>query len=60
MISLAQTAGSGYTVSIGPGARWGQVYDYLAAKGVSVPGGRAASVGVGGLTLGGEFRKSLL
>ncbi|PGH12794.1 hypothetical protein AJ79_04018 [Helicocarpus griseus UAMH5409] len=39
------------TVSIGPGARWGQVYDTLDKIGVSVAGCRAASVGVGGLIL---------
>jgi FAD/FMN-containing dehydrogenase len=46
----------GTTASIGPGARWGDVYNYLSLKGVSVAGGRAASVGVGGLTVGGGFQ----
>lgn len=41
------------TVSIQPGARWGQVYEYLDEIGVAVAGGRAATVGVGGLILGG-------
>ncbi|KAI9761538.1 MAG: hypothetical protein M4579_000929 [Chaenotheca gracillima] len=41
------------TAAIGPGARWKDVYNYLGPRGYSVPGGRAASVGVGGLTLGG-------
>lgn len=44
---------NGYTASIGPAARWGQVYDDLSPKGFMVPGGRAATVGVGGLTIGG-------
>ncbi|MCJ1461459.1 hypothetical protein MMC07_000056 [Pseudocyphellaria aurata] len=39
--------------SIGPGSRWVNVYEVLDQLGVSVPGGRAGSVGVAGLTLGG-------
>lgn len=41
------------TASIGPGSRWVNVYEVLDPLGVAVPGGRAGSVGVGGLTLGG-------
>lgn len=41
--------------SIGPGARWGTVYDTLDEINVAVAGGRAGSVGVGGLILGGEL-----
>ncbi|KAH6605697.1 oxidoreductase [Trichoderma cornu-damae] len=41
------------TVSIGPGAKWGEVYGKLDGLGLSVAGGRASSVGVGGLTTGG-------
>ena len=41
------------TASIGPGARWRGVYESLSKLGVTVPGGRAGTVGVGGLTLGG-------
>jgi FAD/FMN-containing dehydrogenase len=41
------------TVSVGPGAKWGQVYDKLDGLGLSVAGGRASTVGVGGLTTGG-------
>lgn len=41
------------TVSVGPGAKWGQVYDKLDAIGLSVAGCRSAPVGVGGLALGG-------
>ncbi|KAI0893252.1 putative oxidoreductase [Annulohypoxylon nitens] len=40
-------------VSIGVGATWDEVYNYLDLLGLSVNGGRAAGVGVGGLTLGG-------
>lgn len=40
-------------VSIGVGATWDAVYARLDPLGLSVNGGRAAGVGVGGLTLGG-------
>jgi hypothetical protein len=39
--------------SVGPGAHWGSVYDTLTPYGVTVTGGRAAYVGVGGFLLGG-------
>ncbi|XDG01788.1 hypothetical protein ABKA04_001403 [Annulohypoxylon sp. FPYF3050] len=39
--------------SIGVGATWDEIYNYLDPLGLSVNGGRAAGVGVGGLTLGG-------
>ncbi|KAK8084280.1 hypothetical protein PG997_005551 [Apiospora hydei] len=39
--------------SVGPGARWGEVYARLEEHGVSVTGGREGVVGVGGLLLGG-------
>lgn len=39
--------------SVGPGARWGDVYRTLVADGLIVAGGRVGTVGVGGLTLGG-------
>lgn len=45
----------GSSVVIGTGARWGEVYDILATKGLAVAGGRNSQVGVGGLTLGGKF-----
>lgn len=41
------------TVTIEPGATWATVYRKLEANGLAVAGGRSASVGVGGLTLGG-------
>ncbi|KAF3031992.1 hypothetical protein E8E11_002612, partial [Didymella keratinophila] len=37
----------------GPGNRWHDVYSYLEPYRLTVIGGRAATVGVGGLTLGG-------
>ena len=41
-------------VSLGPGLRWGDVYDALDPYGVSVIGGRIPHVGVAGLILGGS------
>ncbi len=49
-INLSQGNSS---VSVGPGATWDAVYSRLDPLGLSVVGGRAAGVGVGGLTLGG-------
>ncbi|KAK5992201.1 FAD-dependent monooxygenase sdcF [Cladobotryum mycophilum] len=39
--------------SIGPGQRWGDVFQILESKGVAVAGGRDGNVGVGGLVTGG-------
>ncbi|KAL6237470.1 hypothetical protein BDW75DRAFT_228661 [Aspergillus navahoensis] len=41
------------TAFIQPGARWGSVYETLLHNNVMVPGGRTASVGVGGYLTGG-------
>ncbi|KAL4812885.1 hypothetical protein BDW67DRAFT_193202 [Aspergillus spinulosporus] len=41
------------TAFIQPGARWGTVYETLLQDNVLVPGGRTASVGVGGYLTGG-------
>ncbi|PWY87378.1 putative oxidoreductase [Aspergillus heteromorphus CBS 117.55] len=41
------------TVSVGPGATWGEVYSFLDPLQLTVAGGRVAQVGVGGLTTGG-------
>ncbi|KAF7193639.1 FAD-dependent monooxygenase CTB5 [Pseudocercospora fuligena] len=41
------------SVSVGGGAVWSDVYEALDKIGVMVAGGRASSVGVGGLSLGG-------
>ena len=42
------------TVTIGAGNRWGNVFPTLDDQDVSMVGGRVNSVGVGGLTTGGE------
>lgn len=39
------------TVAVGPGNRWYDVYAYLNSSGLAVVGGRASTVGVGGLTV---------
>jgi FAD/FMN-containing dehydrogenase len=44
---------SGHHATIGAGARLVDVYDRLAAKGVSIPAGSCPTVGIAGLTLGG-------
>lgn len=41
--------------SIHPGSNWGLVYTTLDPFGVTVAGGRADVIGVGGLTLGGGY-----
>jgi FAD/FMN-containing dehydrogenase len=41
------------SATIGPGARLGDVYARLAAKGVTIPAGSCPTVGLGGLVLGG-------
>ena len=45
--------------SVGPGARWLDVYSTLDPLGLSVPGGRVATVGVGGLITGGSYNSFL-
>ncbi|KAH7304284.1 hypothetical protein B0I35DRAFT_495371 [Stachybotrys elegans] len=52
-LSLAPGTTPPPIVSVGVGSRWGSVYDYLDDLHLSVNGGRAAGVGVAGLTLGG-------
>jgi FAD/FMN-containing dehydrogenase len=47
-------------VSIGAGARWGDVYRRTDEWGVAVVGGRGSTIGVGGLTLGGMLTPTCL
>jgi len=51
--ALDRISVAGTRVSIGGGARWGDVAGTLAAHGLAISSGDTASVGVGGLTLGG-------
>jgi FAD/FMN-containing dehydrogenase len=45
----------GDIVSVGPGATWDRVYEELERHELTVVGGRASGVGVGGLLVGGLF-----
>lgn len=40
-------------VRVQPGAKWGEVYEFLESRGWMVVGGRLSDIGVGGLLLGG-------
>src|SRR5438105_2923317 len=44
---------SGGTVTVGAGARLGDIYDALAAHGRTIAAGCGPTVGIAGLTLGG-------
>jgi FAD/FMN-containing dehydrogenase len=48
---------NGSTAAIGTASRWGDVYLKLQEHGLLTVGGRVASVGVGGFTLGGKLGK---
>ena len=52
-LNAVGVASDNQTVFIGPGNRWVDVYLKLDAINLATSGGRVASVGVGGLTLGG-------
>lgn len=52
-IEIGGEAGAVRPVRIGAGARWGEVATALAPHGVAISAGDTASVGVGGLTVGG-------
>ncbi|WP_203137927.1 FAD-binding oxidoreductase [Microbacterium sp. JZ31] len=51
--ALADVSVDGTRVRVGGGAQWGAVARTLAAHGLGISSGDTASVGVGGLTLGG-------
>lgn len=48
-----RVAADGATVTVGPGAHLLDVYERLASAGRAIGGGSCATVGIGGLTLGG-------
>jgi FAD/FMN-containing dehydrogenase len=54
-LSAVTLSSSNATAFLGPGARWGKVYDTLTPLGYGVAGGRDSTVGVGGLILGGRM-----
>jgi FAD/FMN-containing dehydrogenase len=47
------------SVFLGAGLRWAEVYSALEADGLTVLGGRVATVGVGGILLGGSLLSNL-
>ncbi|RDW73465.1 putative FAD binding-containing protein [Coleophoma cylindrospora] len=51
----AASSPDGAITSVGPGARWGPVYEVVEQYGMGVAGGREGHVGVSGLVLGGGF-----
>lgn len=53
LFDIVETNTEGTVTTVGAGAQWGAVYEYLDARGLSVAGGRNGGVGVGGLLLGG-------
>lgn len=53
LAALAEVAVDGTLVHVGGGATWGAVAAELAGHGLGISSGDTASVGVGGLTLGG-------
>ena len=53
-INTVTANADGTIISVGAGARWTDVYTFLDSKNLALSGGRAAQVGVGGLTLGGR------
>lgn len=52
-INTVDVSGDKTITSVGAGALWRDVYSVLDAMGLATSGGRAAQVGVGGLTTGG-------
>lgn len=46
------------SVKLGPGWKWGPVFERLAEEGLHAIGGRDSDVGVGGFLLGGELSVS--
>lgn len=50
-----ETNSEGTVTRIGAGSQWGEVYEYLDNRGLSVAGGRNGDVGVAGVLLGGSY-----
>ncbi|OBT74256.1 hypothetical protein VF21_07402 [Pseudogymnoascus sp. 05NY08] len=48
-----ETNSEGTVTRIGAGSQWGEIYEYLDSRGLSVAGGRNGDVGVAGVLLGG-------
>ena len=54
-LNEVETNSDGTVTRIGAGAQWGEVYEYLDSRGLSVAGGRNGDVGVAGVLLGGSY-----
>ena len=54
-LDTIEIANDSNKVTVGPGVSWGELYRTLELLGLAVAGGRQSSVGVGGLTLGGNW-----
>ncbi|KAF2464585.1 FAD-binding domain-containing protein [Lindgomyces ingoldianus] len=52
-LNTLQLSDDKQTMSIGPGPRWGDVFNYLEGTNLTIVGGRLGPVGVPGLLLGG-------
>lgn len=52
-LSAIDVNGDNFVASVGAGAKWLSVYQFLNPLNVSVAGGRNGNVGVGGLLVGG-------
>jgi FAD/FMN-containing dehydrogenase len=53
VMPMGSVAVAGEVVTVGAGVRLGELYDALAAHGLTIPAGCGPSVGIAGLTLGG-------
>lgn len=58
-LKAIDVSSDGTVTSVGAGARWVDAYSKLDTMGLSIPGGRVSDVGVGGLTLGGQYSYAL-
>lgn len=54
-LNEVETNSEGTVTRIGAGSQWGEVYEYLDSRGLSVAGGRNGDVGVAGVLLGGSY-----
>ena len=57
-MNTIELSSEGDIVSLGPGATWDKVYEELEQHKLTVPGGRLAGIGVGGLITGGPSNSS--
>ena len=53
-LNVLELSEDGATARVGPGNRWGKVFEFVEKRGRAILGGRVSSVGVGGFLLGGK------